>query len=219
LLPVLTPAASKAPCKVCIHAVMFAVGMTLLVVTMAGTWLLAVDTGGSLIRNGVRLALAWYFTSVALMLYMQPPDWAATTRLGRIARWCWTWAILGFVLHVGLAFHYFHHWSHAHAVAHTREVAGIGEGIYVTYLFLLLWAADAVDWLLRPQARAVRPAWIGRTLHAFMLFIIFNGVVVYEDGPIRWVGGVAFVGLIGLWLAARRRDPARSGSLSVAPQV
>jgi len=37
-------------------------------------------------------------------------------------------------------------------------------------------------------------------LHAFMVFIIFNGTVVYETGFVRWAG-VALLTILGiLWI-------------------
>jgi hypothetical protein len=58
-------------------------------------------------------------------------------------------------------------------------------------------------WWLRPDAYAGRPAWIGRVLHGFMAFIVFNGTIVYETGPIRWAGAVMFALLAALWVRAR----------------
>jgi hypothetical protein len=102
-----------------------------------------------------------------------------------------------------MAFSYYHHWSHAAAMEHTREVSGVGEGIYASYLFTALWLADAGWWWLRPVQYAARPAWIDRTLHAFMLFIVFNGMVVFEQGPIRWAGVLMFLFLPAVWLVSR----------------
>jgi hypothetical protein len=101
-----------------------------------------------------------------------------------------------------MAFHFFHYWSHAHALAHTRRVSGVGEGIYASYLFTALWAADAAYWWLDPKGRAARSAWLGWALHCFMLFIAFNGTVIFESGPIRWVSLAAFAALASAWVIA-----------------
>jgi hypothetical protein len=37
-----------------------------------------------------------------------------------------------------------------------------------------------------------------------MLFIVFNGMVVFETGPIRWAGVVMFAALFVLWLGSQR---------------
>src|SRR5207248_346115 len=107
-------------------------------------------------------------------------------------------------VHLGMAFHHYHHWSHADAVEHTRAVSGVGEGIYFSHLFTLLWTVDVVFWWVRPDRVAVRPAWVGGALHGYMAFIIFCGTVVYEAGPVRWAGMVLFTEL-GLLLVCRWR--------------
>ena len=107
-----------------------------------------------------------------------------------------------------MAFHYFHHWSHALAFERTRQVSGVGEGIYVSYLFTLLWVADVAWWWLQPDRYAARPAWIDRTLHGFMLFIVLNGTVVFESGGIRWAGLLGLVVLAGVWWMAQGRRQA-----------
>jgi hypothetical protein len=187
-----------------LDAAMIGGGVALLVVVLAGSMFLADDAGEMLTRNTVRLSLAWYAVALVLMLRLRPADWAAPSARGQLARWCWTWGIVCFLVHLGMAFHFYHHWSHTHAFEHTREVGGIGEGIYISYLFTWLWIGDAAWWWARPQSYAARPAWMDRSLHGFMLFIVFNGMVVFESGAIRWAGAVMFAALAGAWLVARR---------------
>jgi hypothetical protein len=160
-------------------------------------------TGETLTRNTVRLSLAWYAAALCLMMRLGAADWLAAFGVGRLARWCWTWGVVCFLVHLGMAFHYYHFWSHAHAFEHTREVSGTGEGIYISYLFTALWLADAAWWWALPAAYAARSAWIDRVLHAFMLFIVFNGMVVFESGPIRWAGLLMFIALPGVWWLSR----------------
>jgi hypothetical protein len=166
--------------------------------------------GDDLIRNTVRLALLYYAVAAGLMLRLRPGEWAADSTRGRRARWCWTLAWAAYLVHVGMAFHHYHGWSHAHAVEHTRAVSGVGAGIYASHLFTLAWTADVAYWWLRPRAYATRPAWLGRALHGYLAFIIFNGTVVFETGPIRWGGLVLFaaltaVGCWGFWAGRRPR--------------
>jgi hypothetical protein len=184
---------------------MFAAGAILLAVVLALSHALATDLGDTLTRNTVRLSLAWYAVALCLMMGLGPRDWDVSTIVGRLARDCWTLALACFLVHLAMAFHYYHHWSHAHAFEHTREVSGVGEGLYISYFFTVVWAADVAFWWLRPAQFAARSPWFDRTLHAFMLFIVFNSMVIYETGPIRWAGLLMFALLASAWFIARRR--------------
>ncbi len=186
-------------------------GAALLAAVLSLTRAYAADVGDLLTRNTVRLALAWYSAALCQMLLLGPEDWRATTIRGRLARWCWTWALLCFLVHLAMAFHYFHHWSHVHALAHTREVSGVGEGIFASYLFAVLWMADTTFWWVRPMRYTARRPGIDRSLHGFMLFIVFNGAIVYEAGPIRWAASLMFLTLATVWLASRKHRQAASG--------
>ena len=180
-----------------------ALAVSLAVLAVAPWFLDAERYGDDLVRGSVRLALLYYTIAACFMLTMRPSDWWPVSLRGRLARVFWCAAYAAYLIHLAMAFHYYHHWSHADAVDHTREVSGVGEGIYVSHLFTLLWGADVAYWLVMPAGYATRTAWIGRTLHAFMIFIIFNGTVVYETGFIRWAG-VALVTLLAIaWLIGR----------------
>jgi hypothetical protein len=167
--------------------------------------------GDDLVRQSVRLALLYYGIAACLMLTMGPDDWFPLNIKARLARGFWCAAYAAYLIHLAMAFHYYHHWSHADAVDHTREVAGVGEGIYMSHLFTLCWGADVLYWICSPQGYAQRSSWIGRLLHGFMVFIVFNGTVVYETGFIRWAG-LALVGTLAvLWvrriLLSRKASP------------
>ncbi|HEY1375603.1 MAG TPA: hypothetical protein VGF55_02355 [Gemmataceae bacterium] len=163
--------------------------------------------GDDLTRHTVRVALAYYAAAAWLMLGLRPADWRADTSRGRFARWCWTLAWAAFVVHVGVAFHFYHHWSHAEAVAHVRERSGVGEGVFASYLFTLAWTADVAWWWLSPKSYAGRPGWADRALHGFMIFMTFAATVVYEEGTIRWAGAVLCVALLLRWAACAKRKP------------
>jgi hypothetical protein len=165
--------------------------------------------GEDLTRNTVRVSLLFYAAAAVLMLRLLPGEWDAGTGSGRLARWLWTLSWAAYLVHLGMAFHHYHGWSHAAAVEHVQKASGFGPGIYVSHLFTLLWSADVVWWWLRPRGYTGRWPWFGRVLHAFMLFVIFNGTVVYEDGPIRWAGVALFVLLGSLFLIRMR---SRDGS-------
>ncbi len=184
-------------------------GAALLAAVLLLTRSLAGDVGDTLTRNTVRLSLAWYAVALCLLMRLTPGDWAANSAAGRFARWCWTWALVCFLVHLAMAFHYYHHWSHAHAFERTRQISGVGEGLYVSYLFTLLWMADVLWWWMSLAGYQARSPWIDRCLHAFMLFIVFNSMVVFETGPIRWAGVALFLLLPLVWIGGRRRPAIR----------
>lgn len=182
---------------------MIVCGLALLAAVIAWSTALPDDVGETLTRNTVRLSLTWYSVALCLMMRLTASDWLAASTIGRLARWCWTWALICFLVHLGMAFHYYHHWSHAAAFEHTRQLGGVGEGIFMSYLFTCLWIADVGWWWARPKQYADRSPWLDRLLHAFMLFMVFNGTVVFESGLIRWAGLVLFAVLSAVWLVSR----------------
>ncbi len=150
-----------------------------------------------LVRWTIWLSLAYWVTAVTLMMFLEADGWRANSGKGRLVRWCYTYAWLGYVVHVLAAMHYYHRWSHEHVLEHTREVAGVAEGAYVSYLFNVLWTADVAWWWLAPASYALRPLWLGLIWHLFMAFLIFNGTVIYETGFSRLLGILLFS-----WLGA-----------------
>jgi hypothetical protein len=156
--------------------------------------------GDDLTRRTVWVALAFYAAATWQMLGLLPADWRALTDRGRLTRWCWTLAWAAFVIHVGVAFHFYHDWSHTDAFDHVRDRSGVGEGVFASYLFTAVWTTDVTWWWLRPDAYARRPRWIDQLLHSFMAFIIVMATVVYEAGAIRWAGLSLCAGLaLRIW--------------------
>ncbi|HEV2972733.1 MAG TPA: hypothetical protein VGY55_22385 [Pirellulales bacterium] len=186
-----------------LDAGLLVVGAAILGVVILASSAFAADAGEALTRNTVRLSLGWYFAALLIMMRLDRGDWPATAAAGRLARWCWTWGLVCFAVHVGMAFHCYHHWSPADAFERTRQISGLGEGIYFSYLFAVVWAADAATWWLAPAKYAARSRWFDRALHAYMLFMVANGMIVYETGPIRWAGVVMFIILPAAWLLTR----------------
>lgn len=139
------------------------------------------EQGDALVRNTIRLTLAGY--AAALLL---------PARREQLARLLWTLAWVTYLIHVALAFHFFHGWSHLAAMEHVRAASGVGEGLYFSYLFTLLWTADVVWWWRKAEGRRRRPRWLSIALHGFMLFIVFNAAVVFAAGAMRWAGVILF---------------------------
>lgn len=125
------------------------------------------------------------------------------TREVAIARTAWTIGLIVFVVHVAVAFDVYHQWSHADAFERTHQQSGFGEGIFVSYLFTLVWAGDVFWWWIRPASYVGRSTWISTTVHWFLAFIAINGTIVFAGGPVRWFGIAATGLLIGKFLMLR----------------
>jgi hypothetical protein len=141
--------------------------------------------------------------------------WAATEILksrGRpnTARVVWTSGAALLAIHIALAFHYWHGWSHAAAYESTAlqsaQLTGVasGWGIYLNYALLAVWIADAAWWWGAPRAYAGRSRALDRAVFAFFLFMMINGAVVFATTAMRYAGAVAVIAAI----AARVRPTA-----------
>ena len=112
----------------------------------------------------------------------------------RAARLAWTSGFVVYLGHVAAAFQFHHHWSHAAAYAETaRQTADLvgvrlNWGIYLNYLFTMVWAFDVIWIWWSPQIYRRRPRWISVSIHSFMAFLFFNATVVFGSGPVSWLG-------------------------------
>jgi hypothetical protein len=103
-------------------------------------------------------------------------------------------------LHVAIAFHAVHAWSHDAAFEHTRTIGGFGEGVYVNYAFTLIWCVDAMCLCASFDRYCRRPIWLHWVIHGFMAFIVFNAAVIFGS----WVARLHFaIGVTWIWLAIR----------------
>jgi hypothetical protein len=125
-------------------------------------------------------------------------------REARIASAC-GWAVL--LLHLAVAFHLAHAWSHAAAVEHVERASGFGAGLYVNYLFAAVWFADAVWAWASFESYLRRPRWVSWSVHAFLTFVMFNAAVVFNTGFTRAICALLFVALAVRALAAWRQKP------------
>jgi len=151
---------------------------------------------------------------IALLCYPAGPIGLAKVGANwqRIARIVWTLGGLAFLIHVASSFEVFYEWSHATALRETaRQVAELtgrtsGVGLYLNYLFTLIWIADALWWWRDEAGYSRRSNAINLWIHGFFLFMIFNATVVFEDGATRVLGlGVTAAGCWGLWSSRRSR--------------
>ena len=160
-----------------------------------------------LTRWTVRLAVCGYLARVLIDVSKSRSDLVQAWK-----RAIWSAAFVSFVLHVIFAFSFYHHWSHAHAYAHTAQqtmnVTGIdwGGGLFFNYLFMAVWMADViVSWRANDFWRQSNRYQCG--IHWMFAFMMLNATVVF--GPTHWLWiGIAFV-LIFVPLMARKRAAAQ----------
>jgi hypothetical protein len=147
-----------------------------------------------------------YFTIwLGLALFVAGETGRSLARRSPPPAWAWWTFTLGAILaivHTMLAFHVVHDWVHDDAVRNTRlqtlAVYGVDVpwGIYVNYLFLAIWAADAWAWasgrLLSP-----RVLW---SLRAFYAVIIVNAAVIFAAGSRRGLGIAVITWLVVIWI-------------------
>jgi hypothetical protein len=121
----------------------------------------------------------------------------------------WTAGCCLFLLHVWAAFQFRHGWSHADAYRHTAEQTAAltgwhwGGGLYLNYLFTLLWLLDvAADWRTHVVGRAAYPR-LQVVLRGFLAFIVVNATLVF--GPPGWWFVAAVLALALLYVRWSRR--------------
>ena len=127
---------------------------------------------------------------------------------GAVPGWAWPVWLTGAVMctvHIVLAFAGRHAWSHGAAMRETaRQTAAVyginwGGGVYVNYLFLAAWLAEAWWWRMYPCQYFGRRAAITWSLRAFYFLIIMNAAVVFASVPGRVIGLVLVGALLWVW--------------------
>ncbi len=158
------------------------------------------NVGDDRVRNTIRLALVCYGLAAAGLLIASPGDWRSFRPWLRQVRWLWSLCVMTYILHGALAFHYYHPRSHAEAYERTELISGFGPGIYLSYLFSLVWTADAVFWWIAPERYARRSPLLTGLLHSFLAFIVYNGAVIFAHGLTCWIAQAGFCVLGALLL-------------------
>ena len=165
------------------------------------------STGQSLMRWTVRLAVALIVGRAMLRL------WAGDRRPVPSSAECvlWTLGCIAYACHVALAFEFVHDWSHdqawRHTAAETARMTGVqrGEGLWVNYLFTILWTVDVVR-LCRARRRHHRTSnRVDAMMALFFAFMVFNSTVVFGPSHYRWLAMPVCVVLLVAWRRGRNR--------------
>ena len=150
------------------------------------------------------LATIW----IALLLFAAGESGRAFARRDETPpSWAWWLFITGWVvgiIHMFLAFHVVHAWSHADAVhataLQTQQMFAVDfpQALYVNYVFYGVWLADAWWWKAAPAGYR-RPAAATTVLRGFYMLIIFNAAVVFAIGWRRILGLLLVSWLARAW--------------------
>jgi hypothetical protein len=161
--------------------------------------------GHLLVIWSARLVVFFYFLRLAADLLLP-----AERRRERWTLLIWIAGCATLLLHLGLAFQFEHHWSHAAAEAHVArrifEVTGLdwGGGIYFNYGFALLWLIDVAWWWRRSARNQPTPGSVFWGIHGVFAFMMFNATVVFGPPFWRWIVPAALVGLFVARICVRR---------------
>jgi len=116
------------------------------------------------------------------------------------------------LLHIAVAFHLAHGWSHRAAFDHVERISGFGPGLYVNYLFAAVWLLDAAWAAVSFDSYRSRPRWLNRAVHGFMAFVMFNAAVVFNTRFSGAICALFFVALaVQTWKEWRRGDETSRG--------
>jgi hypothetical protein len=161
------------------------------------------------------LTVALFTTIWAAVALFVAGEVAKTPVPGRLREGAWKAWALGLALcaiHMALAMSVRYAWHHEAAVRETAAQAAAvfgvtwQGGLYVNYLFLIVWGWDTAWWARSPASYAARPSWQTRTLRTFYFVILFNATVVFAS--VR--GRVAGIALMAILLAVWAATPAGS---------
>ncbi|HEX2445798.1 MAG TPA: hypothetical protein VHJ77_17770 [Vicinamibacterales bacterium] len=150
---------------------------------------------------------ALYATIWAALVLFVIGEWGKQTieRAPHAARWAWRASLLGALLcivHIALAMGLRHGWSHDAAVRdtarQTMDVFGtaFGAGVYVNYVFVMVWLAELGWWRADPVGYARRRPLVVWLLRGFYFVILVSAAVIFVRPQFRLAG----VALLGFWV-------------------
>ena len=108
------------------------------------------------------------------------------------------------LLHMAVAYHLAHGWSHAAALEHVEARSGFGPGLYVNFAFAAVWLIDVAWCWASLDAYRNRPRWVSRAVVGFMAFVLFNAAVVYNKTYTAFPSALMMCGPLVLWVLAGR---------------
>lgn len=180
------------------------------------------DPGQFLTRSTIWITIVSYALGVGLFALPERISWRDSA-----TRALWTTAAVALTAHFAFAFEFYHGWSHGAAyrdtARQTAEVVGLewGGGLFINYALLVAWIAD-IGWWWRSGVSSYRERsmLLLSSWHAFLILIIFNATVVFEEGFVRWLGLTLSIGLCFAWISIiRQRFTRRRATISESAEV
>ena len=172
--------------------------------------MLAVEMAETWGEHASLWAIRFAMLSMVIVFAMQL---SGAREVSNKVRTVWLVGAICALLHSVGALVAFHAGSHQEAfestAQQTEELLGIavGFGLYVNYLFVLVWLSDALCRWLRKDFYTSLPFWYRWAVYAFLSFIAVNGTIVFKGGWIRWIGLGAIVYLVVIWGLQMRKSP------------
>jgi hypothetical protein len=134
----------------------------------------------------------------------------AAGELAKSRRYAGAWSIsaTGAILlavHIVVAMAVRHGWSLESALEatarQTNDMFGFnwGGGVYVNYVFAMVWIAELFVWRQWPEGYASRPGWIKWSLRVFYVVIIVSAAVIFATDWRRWLGAAILAVLVLSW--------------------
>lgn len=163
------------------------------------------DVANGAITDSARLPVVCWCLSWPIALRTRPNV--------RAFRFGWALGCALALVHITVAFHLGHGWSHAAAWEHTRQTGGYGDGIFVNYAFALVWLVDVAWVWVSPGSYLARPRWLHGSVHGFLAFVVFNAAVVFGSWEMRGLFAGASVFALAWWRS--RQHPAPEESVRV----
>lgn len=163
------------------------------------------ETGEFLTRASIWITIVAY-TVGSFVFARGRGRWDSATRV------LWTIAVVSLIGHLISAYQFYHHWSHETAFVdtarQTNEVVGLnwGGGLFINYALITIWTIDVAWWWLRGLGSYRSRPWpVIAAWHGFLIFILFNAMIVFKHGVTRWVGIVICSVLLLSWARIARQ--------------
>ncbi len=155
----------------------------------------------AIVRSAKWPVFCWCFGWLVVLARPDP-----RTGVNFVPRFDWSLGCVLCWVHIAVAFHLGHGWSHELAWEHTRQVGGFGDGIFVNYMFALVWLADVLWAWVAFDSYLARPGWLKWTIHGFIAFVVVNAAVVFGTWSSRGTFFAFFLGILAGVVVVKRRE-------------